>query len=130
MLCNCHEGYYRVRMLFNIYISIFFKCLRICKYQGYADDILKSPTSNIDENVQYSNEDLNKCIMILLHGAFSEKHKKANFDIEINNVPLEQRGPSKNYSLFVSSKLCFKKHISICIRKAYSNLKILILSTF
>jgi len=129
-------------LLFSIYTSQLPGCLKTCNIHMYADDTqlyYSFHRDGIKEASQCINDDLNALSTLShKHSLVLNPSKSAvvlfgkydlalinNFNIAINNQTLPLKTVCKNLGLHIDSGLKFKEHVSQCIKKAYSNLKLI-----
>lgn len=129
-------------LLYTIYTSTLGNSIKSCSYHFYADDTQLYYSFN-PKDIFFANNlintDLNNLIavaekhsliinpsksQIMLFGR--RKSRTANINnlvIQVKNSQLPITEASRNLGLHIDSDLRFKKHISLCIQKAYLNLK-------
>ena len=126
-------------ILYNIYTSAFPGFLLNCKTQMYADDtqlFYSFQHSKIQEACNLINKDLNilnrisqehclqlnpaKCVSILFG-----RPVPSQFQLKINDVCIPVRKEVKSLGVIVDERLRFESHISLCIKKSISILKLL-----
>lgn len=131
-------------LLYSIYTANFSEALQHCQYHMYADDtqlyLSFNPTNAVLANTQLNNdlESINKIsknhslkinpsktVAIL----FSSKNTKDsilnNIELRLNNNVIAFHESAKSLGLVLDSKLKFTEHVTGCLRKGFSMLKVL-----
>lgn len=132
-------------LLFSIYTSHLFLFHNFyCSYHLYADDT-QLYSSFSPENVRFAirrmNLDLQNLFNIATRHCLSINEEKSCcivfgnavnrsrvldlVKLYVNGAPLVLRDNVRNLGLHIDSKLKFKNHIDLCIRRAYCSLKML-----
>lgn len=131
-------------LLYTIYTSSLFNCIRDCKYQVYADDTqlhFSFKSSEALTSAQLINSDLqrlvknseqhqlfinaDKCSAMLFGCKRNRNLLKPLLNIEINNFSLPFVDSARNLGIIFDSDLRFKAHITKLIQRSYSVLKLL-----
>ena len=129
-------------ILFSLYTSNFYKCLRECNYHLYADDTqIYLPFSFDEAHLAESNinSDLKSLLKISTDHSlkinpqkssvllFGKKHEieelKNTITIKVGQETLAFQNRGKSLGLILDTELRFKEHTSYILRKAYCALK-------
>lgn len=131
-------------ILFSIYTASIPSYLRHCKPQMYADDVQLMCSFDSTELQTYCNlinRDLEtiykislehslhlnplKCTAMLFGRNVDRIRSAPNAKIQINGITLQLQDEVKTLGLIIDTNLRFDKHISSCIKRAISKLKLL-----
>jgi hypothetical protein len=131
-------------LLYSIYTSNFFRCLRHCDYHMYADDtqlLFSFNPANSDQANECINEDLetllnvskshmlklnpDKSVAILFAGDNMRNNLLQNLNLKIGDNNVVFRDSAKNLGVIIDYKLRFREHVTAKLKIAYSVLKML-----
>jgi len=131
-------------ILFTIYTSSLYDCIKHCKYHVYADDTqlyISFDPKNYQQALQYLNCDLNTLLEtsnqhnlsinptksnVILFGQRSARIEiEQNFNVTLDNERLTICNSAKNLGVVIDSELRFKKHISYLMQRSFNALKML-----
>lgn len=131
-------------VLFSIYTASFANCIMDCKIQSYADDIqlfFSFYPNNLEGSCNIINNDLerihkfslehslhlnpDKCVAMLFGRRVDRIKYKEDIAIQINDAPIQFKDEVKSLGLWLDTSLRFEKHVSLCIKKSFSALKVL-----
>lgn len=131
-------------ILFLIYMSELSSCIMSCNSHSYADDTQLYISFYPDEVAQAMaavNYDLNnvlsfctshcikinpvKSVSILFGSKGARSQSKGLIDISLDGVGIEVKDSLKNLGMFLDCDLRFSQHISKCLQKAYSSLRLI-----
>lgn len=138
--CGVPQGSILGPLLFCIYTCNITACLKYCKPHLYADDtqvyfsFLPNRTRSAETCI---NEDLDRLVTISENHNLHINNDKSSLmifgksknlvandiNISIKNNKLVNTDVAKNLGVILDTDLRFKKHISKCTQKAFSNLK-------
>lgn len=134
-------------LLYTVYTSNLGSVCKSCFNHFYADDtqvyysfdsedvamannIINTETNNLINMAEKHSLIINPSkSQVMLFGRRKARKSVANhLAVVIKNTQLPVTDLSRNLGLYVDSELRFKKHVSLCIQKAYSNLKFIYLN--
>lgn len=139
--CGTAQGSSLSPLIFSIYISDIFKCLKFCSYHIYADDLqiyLHSRVDDLCESIGRLNEDLQSLVEWADgHGLVINANKTqsiiigsspllSQFDTEIlpsvrvKGVPLNYSNSVKNLGVIMNKNLTWATHADQICKKSYS----------
>lgn len=128
-------------LLFSIYTSRLFDCIKFCKYHLYADDTQLYRASRRDQ-LNNAITEINRDLDSLLHTSRShslilnpekssvivfgaDNTEALDIRLQMNGSALPVRSTVRSLGLFLDSGLRFREHVSVCLRRAYYALKLL-----
>lgn len=131
-------------LLFCLYTTNFHKYVRHCKMHMYADDTqlyLSFKPEELNLAVNILNSDLDSILKasndhaltlnasktkVLLFGTSNLYQKNSkNIKLKLDNVELEIVTEAKNLGLWMDNSFRYKLHVSKCIQKAYSCMRLM-----
>lgn len=131
-------------LLYSIYTFNFVNSLDHCQYHLYADDtqiytsfkpsMPKAAESKINSDLEkilkISEDHLlkinpNKSTAILFCHDSHRKQLESSIKLRIGNNAIPFGRSAKDLGLIIDSKLKFREHISLCLKRAYSMLKLI-----
>lgn len=131
-------------LLFSVYTSNLNKHINHCQIHAYADDTqiyISFDPKDLMESVENINLDLQSIYdasleyelllnpnktKVLLFGTKTVCQKYQNMiNVRLNGVDIHISPEAKNLGLILDNNFRYKKHVSNCIQKAYTNLRVL-----
>jgi len=131
-------------ILFTIYTSSLYDCIKHCKYHIYADDTqiyIPFNATSLQFSLQNLNEDLkslsilsnkhnlklnpSKCNVIIFGNRLQRSELEKRFNAILDGKNLALCNSARNLGVIIDSELRFKKHISNLLQRAYCTLKML-----